>query len=92
MPKNKRTAIKSISQSPVKNTPNKRETRASTFSSRQAPNRIFLAVITQNYKGRKKMNNKVQVFEKEEPNKIPNTLIDDPETSHQRNTHQDDEL
>lgn len=38
------------------------------------------------------MNNKVQVFEEEEPNGIPDTPMDDPETSHQRGTRQDDEL
>lgn len=38
------------------------------------------------------MNNKIQVFEEEKPNGIPDTLIDDPKTSHQKDTCQNDEL
>lgn len=48
MPKNKRTAVESRSQSPAKNSSDQRETRASAASSSQAGNRIPLAAITRN--------------------------------------------
>lgn len=89
---NKRTATESQSLSPVKNTPSVRETHSSTSSSSQAPNRIPLAAINRNHKGRKKINNKVQVFEQEEPEKIPDTPMNNPESNYQSGQRQDDEL
>lgn len=48
----------------------------------KAGNLIFLAAITQNEKDRKKMNNKVQIFELEESDGKLDAAISDGETGH----------
>ncbi len=83
---NKRIAVESRSLSPAKNSPNQQETRATSALSSQTTNRIPLAAITRNQKSRKQMNHKVQVFKAENPNKRPDTQMEDQEINHQADT------